>query len=136
MYTDFMLRVVWLKLLRLSNREEIDSMKKQYQVTLISATGKYKPVSCIITREQATNDDLSLDKEVRKTLITLGTQKICNQRLWGKRELTQYGYTKARVREYDKEKIAKENAERYEKIKEEKYASGEWKRPKKDAEKA
>ena len=105
-------------------------MKKQYQVTLISATGKYKPISCIITREQATNDDLSLDKEVRKTLITLGTQKICNQRLWQKRELLQFGYTKAKVREYDKDKIAKENAERYERIKEEKFASGEWKRPK------
>lgn len=105
-------------------------MRKQYQVTLISSTGKYKPVSCIVTREQTTDEDLSLNKEVRKALITLGTQKICAQRLWQKRELIDYGYTKAKVREYDKEKIARENAERYEKIKEEKYASGEWEKPK------
>lgn len=111
-------------------------MKKQYQVTLISATGKYKPVSCLITMEQTEDVDLTLNKEIKKNIITQGIQKICNQRLWSKRELVQYGYTKARVREYDKEKIAKENAERYERIKEEKYASGEWKRPKKDAEKA
>lgn len=111
-------------------------MKKQYQITLISSTGQYKPVSCLITREQVVDKDLTLDKEEKKKLIADGTIKICQKRLWSKRELAMYGYTKARVREYNKEKIEKENAERYEKIKEEKYASGEWKRPKKDTEKA
>lgn len=111
-------------------------MKKQYQVTLISATGKYKPVSCLITMEQTEDVDLTLNKEIKKNIITQGIQKICNQRFWSKRELVMYEYTKSRVRVYDKEKIAQENAERYEKIKEEKYASGEWKRPKKDVEKA
>lgn len=111
-------------------------MKKQYQITLVSTTGQYKPVSCLVNREQITNEDLTLNKEEKRKLIAEGTIKICQKRLWSKRELTMYGYTKARVREYDKEKIAQENAERYEKIKEEKYASGEWKRPKKECEKA
>ena len=45
-------------------------------------------------------------------------------------DLARYGYTKGKIREYDKEKIEQENAARYEALKEEKYASGEWKRPK------
>lgn len=99
---------------------------KQYQVTLNSVSGKYKPVSCIITT------DLSLDTD-KKEIINKGVTKICQKRYWTKRELTKYGYTKAKVREYDKEKIAQESAERYAKIKEEKYASGEWQRPKKES---
>lgn len=95
---------------------------KEYQVTLICADGTYKPVSCIIKT-------VSTDtKEIKNKGIT----KICQKRGWGKFELLKYGYTKIKIREYDKEKIAKENAERYEKIKEEKYASGEWKKPKKE----
>ncbi len=105
-------------------------MKKQYQVTLTSTTGKYKPVSCIITKEQSTDIDLTLDKATRKSIINDGVQKICIQRYWGKRELQQYGYTSAKVRQYNKEKIQQENKERYERIKEEKYQSGEWQRPK------
>ena len=96
---------------------------KQYQVTLNSVSGKYKPVSCIITT------DLSVDTD-KKEIINKGVTKICQKRYWTKRELTKYGYTKAKVREYDKEKIAQESVERYAKIKEEKYASGEWQRPK------
>ena len=99
---------------------------KQYQVTLNSVSGKYKPVSCIITT------DLSVDTD-KKEIINKGVTKICQKRYWTKRELTKYGYTKAKVREYDKEKIAQESVERYAKIKEEKYASGEWQRPKKES---
>ena len=98
-------------------------MRKQYQVTLNSITGKYKPVSCIVTTE------LDL-KENKKEIINLGVQKICQKRYWTQTSLKMYGYLKAKVREYDKEKIAQENAERYEKIKQEKYLSGEWKKPK------
>jgi hypothetical protein len=103
-------------------------MRKQYQVTLNSITGKYKPVSCIITTE------LNLE-ENKKEIINLGVQKICQKRYWTQRSLKTYGYLKAKVREYDKEKIAEENAARYEKIKEEKYAKGEWKKPKKEVDK-
>lgn len=96
----------------------------QYQVTLNTTTGKYKPVSCIVTT------DLTLEDN-KKEIINLGVVKICQKRYWTNRDLKTYGYTKAKVRLYDKEQIEKENKERYEKLKEEKYACGEWKAPRK-----
>ena len=96
-------------------------MKKQYQVTLICDNGKYKPVSTIVTLEETSD---------KKIIMREGQRKIMVQRYWSMADLKKYGYTKGKVREYDREKIARENAERYERIKEEKYASGEWKRPK------
>lgn len=105
-------------------------MKKQYQVTLIDNSGKHRPVSCIVNYEQNVTADLSIMDTHRKEIQQMGIQKICNVRRWGKRELVTYGYLKVKVRAYDKEKIAAENAERYEAIKEAKYASGEWQRPK------
>jgi hypothetical protein len=42
--------------------------------------------------------------------------------------LKTYGYDKVKVRLYDKEKIEQEKRAHYEKVKQEKYASGEWKR--------
>lgn len=98
----------------------------EYQVTLYCGTGKYKPVSCIIKRAEAA--DLKAEK---KSLINSGMIKICQKRGWIIKDLARYGYTTAKVRVYDKEKIEQEAKARYEKIKEEKYASGEWKRPKK-----
>ena len=99
---------------------------KEYQVTLMCKSGKYKPVSCIIKCEEV---DLT-DKEARRTLVREGTKKICVKRYWGSTDLKRYDYTIAKVREYDKEKIAAEAKARYDAIKEAKYASGEWKRPK------
>ena len=96
-------------------------MKKQYQVTLICENGKYKPVSTIVTMEETTD---------RRAIMREGQKKIMIKRYWSMADLTRYGYTKGKIREYDKEKIEKENAARYEALKEEKYASGEWKRPK------
>lgn len=96
-------------------------MKKQYQVTLICENGKYKPVSTIVTMEETTD---------RKAIMREGQKKIMIKRYWSMADLTRYGYTKGKIREYDKEKIERENAARYEALKEEKYASGEWKRPK------
>lgn len=98
-------------------------MKKQYQVTLIAQNGRYKPASTIVTVEETAD---------RKTIMSAGVTKICQKRYWGKSDLVRYTYTKAKIREYDPVKIQKENEERYERIKEEKYASGEWKRPKED----
>ena len=97
------------------------TMKKQYQVTLICENGKYKPVSTIVTMEETTD---------RKAIMREGQKKIMIKRYWSMADLTRYGYTKGKIREYDKEKIERENAARYEALKEEKYASGEWKRPK------
>ena len=96
-------------------------MKKQYQVTLICENGKYKPVSTIVTMEETTD---------RRAIMREGQKKIMVKRYWSMADLTKYGYTKGKIREYDKEKIERENAARYEALKEEKYASGEWKRPK------
>lgn len=104
-------------------------MMKQYQVTLMCATGQYKPVSCIIKKEE--EELKKLGKTAFLDMIKKqGITKICQNRGWSGRELKQYSYTKIKVREYDKERIAQENKERYEKLKEEKYQSGEWKRPK------
>ena len=103
-------------------------MVKEFQVTLISITGKYKPVSCIVKAD--TKEMLKVGSTFVKDIQQKGIVKICQQRLWTNADLKKYGYTKVKVRTYDKEKIAQENAERYERIKEEKYASGEWKRPK------
>lgn len=103
-------------------------MLKEYQVTLMCATNCYKPVSCIIKKDDsiiAIIGATAFTKEIQ----TAGIVKICQQRRWTNRDLKQYGYTRVKIREYDKEKIEQENKERYEKIKEEKYNSGEWKRP-------
>jgi hypothetical protein len=105
---------------------EVVTMNKQYQVTLLSEGNKYRPVSTIVTCEEV---DLA-DKDAKRAVIRKGTQKICGQRYWGRRELQLYGYLKAKIREYDKEKIEQENKERYERIKEQHYQDGTWKRPK------
>ena len=98
---------------------------KQYQVTLLCVDKKYKPVSSIVTTEEVDN----------QVITKKGIEKICIQRGWNGKDLKKYGYIKVKVREYDKAKIEAENKARYEKIKEEKYASGEWKRPKEREEK-
>ena len=67
---------------------------------------------------------------IKRQLLNDGMKKICIQRGWTARDLATFGYATGKVREYDKEKLDKEAEERYNKIKEEKYASGEWKRPK------
>lgn len=85
----------------------------QVQITLMSTTG-YKAVSCIIEVESRAYL-VAHKAEVQKQGIT----KICQKRYWNNSHLRQYGYTKCKMREYDKEKIAKENAERYEQIKKE-----------------
>lgn len=108
-------------------------MKKQYQVTLICITGQYRPISCIITREQETEENLLNNPTERKAIIADGVRKICAKRYWDNTYLKQYGYARVKARVYDKEKIEEENKLRYEQIKEQKYATGEWKKPKSEA---
>ena len=103
----------------------------KYQVTLFSTTGKYKPVSALVECNAKPTT-----KEEVKNIQKRGVEKICISRLWSGADIKRFGYTKVKVREYDLAKIEAENKARYEKIKEEKYASGEWKKPKKDAERA
>lgn len=109
-----------------------ENMKKKYQITLKSTTNKYKPVSCIIENVQPNDENLLLNKTEKGKIINRGIQKICLQRTWGKRELIEYGYTRCVSRVFSQEVLdqtKKDNAANYERLKEEKYASGEWKRP-------
>lgn len=97
---------------------------KRYQVTLVCANGKYKPVSAIV-------NDLAETME-KKEILKKGIENICFKRMWTSADLKKFGYTQSKMRIYDPVKIEAENKARYEKIKEEKYASGEWKRPRKE----
>lgn len=101
-------------------------MEKTYQVTLFDKEGRYKPISCLIHQEEIRLDS----KEQRKALVNKGVAKICMTKCWTTKDIQKYGYILAKAREYDKAKIEAENKARYDAIKEEKYASGEWKRPK------
>lgn len=110
-------------------------MKKQYQVTLICTTNKYKPLSTIVNFEQIGNFDLTPNADYKKKIIAQGTEKICIKRGLTGKDLQKMSFLKAKVRAYDKEKIEQDAAVRYEQIKREKFASGEWKPSKKDIEK-
>lgn len=101
-------------------------MTKEYQVTLICKDGRFRPLSCLIKAEAFNLADIL----TKKSIIKRGVQKICTSKLWDKTDLVRYGYTKVKIREYNKEKIALENEARYTAIKEAHYADGSWKRPK------
>lgn len=109
------------------------NIKQQYQVTLICKTGAYKPVSCIIEVEQIKGIDLTKNETMRKEIIDRGVKKICASRYWTAKDLQKYGFISAKTRLYDRLAIEKQKKENYEKLKEQKYASGEWKRPKNKA---
>ena len=85
---------------------------KTLQFTLFSITGDYKPMSTLITVDSVKYYNAH-SKEVQQQAI----QKICNKRRMTAQDLKRYSYTQIKVRVYDKEKIAKEKAENYEKIK-------------------
>lgn len=93
-------------------------MLKEYQVTIICETGQYRPVSAIVTMD---TDNLAKlgEKDYKADIRKRGIIKICQKRYWTNSDLKRYHYTKVKMREYDKEKIEKENAERYERIKRE-----------------
>ena len=99
-------------------------MLKEYQVTLVCASGKYRPVSCIVKKD--TNVIASIGKEeYTKQIRKAGIAKIWQKRYWSGEDIKKYDYTICKIREYDKEKIDAENKARYEAIKEAKYASGQ-----------
>jgi hypothetical protein len=100
----------------------------EYQVTLFCKNGKYKPISTIVRTKTPKNLKNADDQ---REIFNEGVKQICAKRYISAMDLARDGFKSGKVRLYDKEKIAKENALRYEKLKEEKYASGEWKRPKK-----
>jgi hypothetical protein len=86
----------------------------QIQVTLFDTTGKVRPVSTIVNVES-----IRYYQEHKKEIMNKGIIKICQQRLWTKRDLEKNHYLNAKMRLYNKEKIEKEKQEKYEKIKEE-----------------
>ena len=76
---------------------------KKYQVTLMNTANKYRPVSAIVEVE-----DVNLfDAKQKQKIINMGIKKICVKRLWKIKDLQKFGYLKAVVRVYDKEKIEK-----------------------------
>jgi hypothetical protein len=93
-------------------------MLKEYQITLFDPSGKYKPVSCIVTKDTKLISAIGKETYIKR-IKEDGIKKICFKRSWGTSDLIRYGYTKMKVREYDKEKIEQENKERYERIKKE-----------------
>lgn len=91
-------------------------MIKEYQVTLMCSTGQYKPVSTIVKAD--TDNLITMGKaEYLKDIRHRGINTICAKRYWNSKDLVKYNYTQCKMRVYDKEKIKKENEERYEKIK-------------------
>ena len=89
-----------------------------YQVTLPSTTGQYKAGSTIAKEEKTTTE------EEKQKVTNKGTIKRAQRRRWTNTDLKKFGYTKVKIREHDKAKIEKQNAERYEKLKQEKNACG------------
>jgi len=69
------------------------------QVTLYDKSGKYRPVSCLISIESET-----YFKEHRDEIKTKGIRKIMLQRGWTKKELITYNYLTCRMRIYKEDK--------------------------------
>ena len=90
-------------------------MTMKYQVTLICKTGQYKPMSAIVEHEEV---DLK-DKKQKSKVAQKGLEKICIRRGMRSTDLKKYNYSIIKVREYDKDKIAWQNAIRYNEIKKE-----------------
>lgn len=78
-------------------------MKKEYQVTLFCGNGAYKPVSCIVKREQLVDVDYSTNANIKKELQKMGIKKICEKRGWGLSDLAKYGYSRYKVRAWTAE---------------------------------
>lgn len=85
----------------------------QIQVTLCSTQG-YRAMSTVITVPSAT-EYLAKKDHYNAQAVTAMLAK----RYMTTTDLRKYGYTTLKTRVYDKEKIERENAERYERIKKE-----------------
>lgn len=86
----------------------------QLQVTMISNKG-YRPVSTLVN-VPSVKEFKNNPKKYRDE----GVVRICAKRRWKWSDVKSFGYdSEIKVRVYDKEKIEKEKAERYEQIKKE-----------------
>lgn len=78
-----------------------------YQVTLFA--DKYKPVSALVDTDLI---DMT-NKEAKKKIVSAGVKKICVKRLWKSADLKRYGYSRAKVREYNPEEIKEQAKNSY-----------------------
>ena len=84
------------------------------QVTMLSNKG-YRPVSALVDVPSVAEF-----KANPKKFRDLGILRICAKRNWNLSNVKNFGYdAEIKMRIYDKEKIEKEKAERYEQIKKE-----------------
>lgn len=88
-------------------------MARQIQITLVSNKG-YRAISTIIDVPSVADYTANKNQYQMQAVV-----KMCAKRGWSKKDLEQYGYTGIKCRVYDKEKIEREKAERYEQIKKE-----------------
>ena len=84
------------------------------QVTMLSNKG-YRPVSTLVDVPSVAEF-----KADPKKFRDMGVLRICAKRNWKWSDVKNFGYdSEVKMRVYDKEKIEKEKAERYEQIKKE-----------------
>lgn len=84
------------------------------QLTLFSTTGKYRPISTILEVESMAYYHAHAH-EVQIHAI----KNMCAKRYVDWAWMKENGYTRMKVREYDRTKIEAENKARYERIKKE-----------------
>nr|DAR67974.1 MAG TPA: hypothetical protein [Caudoviricetes sp.] len=84
------------------------------QCTLFSVTNKYRPISTLLEIESIkyynTHKQEVQQRAIDKIVVQRKTERWC---------LKRDGYTRMKVRVYDKKKIEEEEKRRYEKIKKE-----------------
>ena len=73
------------------------------QVTIFTKNGKYKPMSIVFSIKEGYDIE-----ENKQPLMQRGLREIATKRGLTVAELRAYGFTYAKVREYDKAKIEKE----------------------------
>ena len=72
----------------------------KYQITMYNTTNQYKPISTIVTTDKEI--DL-MNKEERMVVVNKGIVRICQKKYWTKADVQKYGYTKTKVRKYEKD---------------------------------
>lgn len=72
---------------------------KKYQVTLYNLKNEYRPISAVVSAEEGMTDQQIKNK---------GIIAICAKKGWSTKDLTKYGYTAIKFREYDEKKAEAE----------------------------
>ena len=80
---------------QINNKDNNNNNNIIIQITLFSTTGKYKPVSTLLEVES-----VAWYKEHARECKESAIRKICLQRNWTGKDLTNFGYTSLKVRNY------------------------------------